>query len=77
MHPEAIPMSPSVASLAAIPESRAHPEAAIMGTEATTHLRARCIPQYALLVAKRLRCLFNPVATSQSTVQIVTAKRTQ
>ena len=69
--PEDTPMSPSVASLAEIPEDKAH-----LGTEATARPRARCIPRYVLRVVKRLKYLFNPVATSQSIVQIVTVKRT-
>ena len=82
LHPEAILMSPSVARHAAQQESRALLEvavslAAVPETETTGQLRGRCSQRNAPRVVKILKCLLNPVVIGQSTVQIVTAKRTQ
>ena len=50
---------------------------AAMATEAIAQLHGRCFPSSVLPVAKTHRCLLNPVVIDQSTVQIVTARRTQ
>ena len=84
--PGAILTSPSVVPLAER-QGRQHrsqtvvaasiTEAAITTTVATVHLHDRCFPSSALLVAKTLKCLLNPVAIDLSTVQIVTARQIQ
>jgi hypothetical protein len=74
-------MSLSAARHAAQQESRVRLEVAVTvaaaGTEAMGQPRGRCFPLNAPRVAKTLKYLLNPVVTDQSTVQIVTAKRTQ
>ena len=84
MRPEAILTSPSV-----VPHAERQgrhgstetvvtaPAAAAMATEAIAQLHGRCFPSSVLAVVKTHRCLLNPVVIDQSTVQIVTARRTQ
>ena len=82
MRPEAIPTSQSAAPHAAQQKSSACLEVAVMiavvlEIEATGQAHGRCFPRNAPRVAKTLKYLLNPVVIGQSTVQIVTAKRTQ
>jgi hypothetical protein len=82
LHPEAILMSPSVVPHAAQQGNRALLEVAVsvvavLEIEATDQPHARCFLRNAPLVAKTPKCLLNPAKVGQSTVQIVTAKRTQ
>jgi len=71
-------MSPSVALLAAPPESRTHPVAAATVTEAQGHPpRVKCSRRYAPHAVRRPKYRLNPVVIDRSIVQIVTAKQIQ